>query len=281
MFKTFALVVASLLALAASSAKAAAGDVTRDPNACSATTVLPVGTGYPLLADKYGNLCVNVEVGGSGVVTTPFTPIAPTVSLNAGTTTSNAALTGGGTIALITNSDTTNTAYFVLGTGSPTATTASTPILAGGTIAVAIGANDHIAAITSTSTAKLYITSGTGSNPAGWGGGAGGGSGGSTTIPTGVPPYQGTSVPTDQYSVATTAAVGVNAPATSTYCMVTTTVANVNWRADGTNPTTGASGGQPLGVGQFMLLGGNLLTTTKFINATASSGALLGIACFK
>lgn len=95
-------------------------------------------------------------------------------------------------------------------------------------------------------------------------------------------PYQATAVATDQLGVGTAAAVGLNPPATATYCLVTVSVAGVNWRADGTSPTTGASGGQPLGLGQFMTVGGpNLMGSIKFINQTASSGALLNISCFK
>lgn len=282
MTKTLALFgAAGLLALAAPhGARAASGDVTRDAAFCKTSGTIPQGTGYPFVADQYGNICVNVAVGGSGVATTPFTPLTPSVALTAGTTTSNVALTGGGTITLIHNADTTNTAYFALGNGGVTAATTATPIPAGGTIAVATGTATNLAAITASSTAILQITSGTGSNPAGWGGGAGSG-GGVVTIPTGVQPYQGTAVTTDQLGVATTSAVGVTPPATSTYCLVTASVATVNWRADGTNPTTGASGGQPLGPGQFMLLGGALLNTMKFINNTGASGALLNISCFK
>lgn len=90
------------------------------------------------------------------------------------------------------------------------------------------------------------------------------------------------SVPTDQLGVTTASAVGLNPPATSTMCTVTATVAGVNWRADGTNPTTGSSGGQPLGLGQTVqFFGATLNGAVKMINQTGASGALLNISCFK
>jgi hypothetical protein len=74
-----------------------------------------------------------------------------------------------------------NAVYVKLGTSNAvTATTSDDYISAGGALALTVGSNTYIAAITAASTSTLNVSGGTGL-PTGWGGGGGSGGGGTVT----------------------------------------------------------------------------------------------------
>src|SRR5208282_1329285 len=74
-----------------------------------------------------------------------------------------------------------NAVYVKLGTSNAvTATTSDDYISAGGALALTVGSNTYIAAITATSTSTLNVSGGAGL-PTGWCGGGGGGGGGTVT----------------------------------------------------------------------------------------------------
>jgi len=74
-----------------------------------------------------------------------------------------------------------NAVYVKLGTSNAvTATTSDDYISAGGALALTVGSNTYIAAITATSTSTLNVSGGAGL-PTGWGGGGGSGGGGTVT----------------------------------------------------------------------------------------------------
>lgn len=104
---------------------------------------------------------------------------------------------------------------------------------------------------------------------------------GTNSFSGGIPPYAATTVGTDQLGQATSSVLTPIIPATAKYCVFTSSVAAVNYRSDGTNPAAGSSGGMPLGVGLYLVMAGPSLSTVKFINASAASGALLSQECYK
>lgn len=99
-------------------------------------------------------------------------------------------------------------------------------------------------------------------------------------------PYQGTAiVGGDQLGLATASATSLTVPTGALYCVVTTTLGGatpgVNWRADGTSPSTGATGGQPFNQGGQLTFSGPMMRTVQFVNQTASSGAVINVSYFK
>lgn len=92
--------------------------------------------------------------------TQPFTP-SGTLTLAASTTTANGSLPQGDTV-LVYNA-TTGIAFVTFGNGSAVATAAGTPIPPGATRLLYVGpVVNYAAAILSTGTGNVYVTSGTG-----------------------------------------------------------------------------------------------------------------------
>lgn len=110
--------------------------------------------------DSSGNL---TSCSGGGGATSSFTPIAPSVSLTATSTSSNVLFTAGGTVLEVYDGGT-NPINVVLGTSSAvTASATSTPVPAGATLPFAIGSNTYIAVYAATGSNAVTVTSGTGS----------------------------------------------------------------------------------------------------------------------
>ena len=120
---------------------------------------------------------IDCSNGTAWVACRSVAALAPTGQATLAVTTASASVAFGSTgpTALITNNGT-STAYIALGTSGVAATTAGTPINAAQSVALDIGANTYLAAITASGTASLAITTGTGL-PAIAGGGSGGGGG--------------------------------------------------------------------------------------------------------
>lgn len=227
-------------------------------------TAAPVVTGYWSTSGcSYGLTTCFVQFGagggGGGGSATPFAPISPTVTLTAGVSSSRVALTvtGSPTQVLVYNSDSTNTAFVRLGNGSVTAAVTDIPVPPKTTIPIAFGANVDIAGITASSTALLYITSGTGNIASGWGGGSGGGS-----SATGAP-YAFTPVAPSQLGVTVSTATAPTIPSTAKVVYAQTLNSCVNWRDDGTAPTTSA--GVTLCPGAVARYTGTSATQVQFI----------------
>lgn len=109
-----------------------------------------------------------------------FTPNGNVASLSVTTSTGNVALPAG-TVVLVTNTGTTNTAFIKLSVGAGTAAATDMALVAGATVGLTVGSNTFINAITSSSTTTLRMAGGTGL-VSGYGGGGGSGGGGAVTI---------------------------------------------------------------------------------------------------
>ncbi len=125
---------------------------------------------------------------------TTVVAFAPTgaASLNAGVTTSNVALGSVGPTAIVSNASTSVDAFVAFGNGSVTTTlTTGIRVPAGSSIAFNVGSNTNMAAITASSTAQLYIGTGTGLPALAGGGTGGGGGGGAVTVADGADSAEG------------------------------------------------------------------------------------------
>ena len=119
------------------------------------------------------NVNASVSVGGFAPGGSYISPLSVTNS------SSNAALPTG-TEVVVYNVGA-NAVYVKLGTSNAvTATTSDDYISAGGALALTVGSNTYIAAITAASTSTLNVSGGAGL-PTGWGGGGGSGGGGTVT----------------------------------------------------------------------------------------------------
>ena len=138
-------------------------------NAAAGTTgVAPPGSAsYTGFQNAGGNL-VGVSPANplpiSGTITASlgaFAPTASTVALTATTTSSNAAISGTGTILFANNG--TATVYVKFGTSNAvTAAATDTPVPAGQTIAFANGSNTYIAVLAASGSNPVMATPGTG-----------------------------------------------------------------------------------------------------------------------
>jgi hypothetical protein len=147
------------------------------------------GYPFPLTVDTTGKECVNATVSATATFT-GFTPTTPTVNVTATTGGAAVAFTSGSQI-VVYNSSSTVTAYVSLATSGTISVTTGNgiPIPPGQQMPFATGANTYLQAITSSSTAALYVTSASaGTYASGWGGGggSGGGGGGAAYGPTAV-----------------------------------------------------------------------------------------------
>lgn len=135
------------------------------------STATPVVTGYlTTIGCPYGATSCFVQYG-SGGTSGGFVPLAPGVSLTASSTSSNAAITAGGTVLEVTNLGA-NTVNAKLGTtNAVTAAATDLPIPAGATVPMAIGANTYLAVYAATGSNSVLATSGTGGAYAVGGGG--------------------------------------------------------------------------------------------------------------
>lgn len=119
-----------------------------------------------------------------------FAPNGSTATLAVTTSTGRVALPAG-TVVLVSNTGST-TAFAKLGSGSVTAATTDIPIFGNSTIAMTVGANVDLAAITASGTTTLNLQGGTGLYAGSGGGSAsGGGGGGAVTIADGADVAQG------------------------------------------------------------------------------------------
>jgi len=119
------------------------------------------------------NVNASVSVGGFAPGGSYISPLSVTNS------SSNVALPTG-TEVVVYNVGA-NAVYVKLGTSNAvTATTSDDYISAGGALALTVGSNTYIAAITAASTSTLNVSGGAGL-PTGWGGGGGSGGGGTVT----------------------------------------------------------------------------------------------------
>lgn len=119
-----------------------------------------------------------------------FAPNGSTATLAVTTSTGRVALPAG-TVVLVSNTGST-TAFAKLGSGSVTAATTDIPIFGNSTIAMTVGANVDLAAITASGTTTLNLQGGTGLYAGSGGGSAsGGGGGGAVTVADGADVAQG------------------------------------------------------------------------------------------
>jgi hypothetical protein len=205
--------------------------------------------------------------------TVNFSPISPSVTLNATSGGNSAALTttGSPTIELIQNLGP-YTAWVALGSSGVAATTSNIPVLGGQTISVSLGSNTYIAAITAAGTSTTIVaTSGAGTIAGGWGG----------TPTNGNPLYMYTSTGTVFVStITTTTARSFAVPTGSTVCFIYAEGAAGRYRVDGIAPTLSA--GVPLNnydtFGAYLTLTANL----SGFAIVAQSGTLNLVAdCYK
>ncbi|MBI1196759.1 MAG: hypothetical protein GC203_02745 [Phenylobacterium sp.] len=162
----------------APTAKQASSTIPRDTTPTS-IFVAPSGGGYGpdrVVALDHG-LPVDCLSGCSSPVA--FTP-SGAASLSVSGTSSRVALPTGANLLLFNNGFA--DLYFKLGGNSVTAATIDYLLGSGRALVVAAGSDTYIAAITSTGTTTLSVTSGTGSPVISGGGGGGGGGGGAVTI---------------------------------------------------------------------------------------------------
>ena len=157
-----------------------AGSAYADPTV--PVSILNQNSGTPCVVGATG---CNLPVSGTFSATqTAFAPGGSTVSLSAGTTSSNVSF--GSTTNVGVSNTGSQTAFVAFGTTSGvTATTSNYPILAGQTVFFAAGSNTYIAAITSTSATTLFISPGTGLPAITGGGASSGGGGGAVTASSG------------------------------------------------------------------------------------------------
>jgi hypothetical protein len=193
-----------------------------------------------------------------------------------------------GPTALIINIGS-NPAYLNFGNSSVTATTGGYLLSAGCSMAYDVSGRNYVAAITSSSSTTLLVTTGTGlptlppSACSGSGGGGGGtvNQGNPNTNPNGswfmLPDF---AIPTGYVQLTSLAsASGFAVPANTTFCIVIPSGAALNYRGDGTNPT--ASVGMPLAVGQpaAFRMSVSDLGALRFIQQTG--GGVANIDCYK
>jgi len=145
-----------------------------------------------------GKLMVDASVSAS---VSGFTPNGNVASLSVSNVTGNVALPAG-TVVLVTNTGTTNTAFIKLSVGASTAATTDMALVAGATVGLTVGSNTYLNAITASSTTTLRLAGGAGL-VSGYGGGGGSGGGGAVTSVDGGLATLGTT--TDAKSTATDA----------------------------------------------------------------------------
>jgi len=110
-----------------------------------------------------------------GSLATPllgFAPAGAYAALAVSTTSANVALPTGATIVVYNTGA--NAAFLQLGAAGVTATTSGDVVQPGGALALSVGSNAYLAAVTANGATSLNISGGAGL-PAGWGGASGGG----------------------------------------------------------------------------------------------------------
>lgn len=121
---------------------------------------------------------VSAAVTIGGVTVDPFEPNGNVASLTAGVASSNVALPAG-TVVVVTNNGSV-TAFLKLSVGAGTAAVTDFALVAGASVGLTVGSNTYLNGITSSSTAALRISGGSGL-PVGFGGGSSGGGGSGTS----------------------------------------------------------------------------------------------------
>lgn len=160
---------------------------------------LPLGTGGATATNQtavqgtFGaqtaNKSVLYDASGNPVVWADFTPTGD-ATLAVTTSSASVALPNTDSTIIIVNNGAAD-ASFKLGTGSPTAATTDHFLGTGRAIAVSIGANTSLAAITASGSTSLKIMQGTGSPFFSGGGGGSGVGGGAATIADGADVMEG------------------------------------------------------------------------------------------
>lgn len=72
-------------------------------------------------------------------------------------------------------------------------------------------------------------------------------------------------------SISLATIAGGTIPVGATFALVTCLIGNMNWRGDGPAASAEAGGGQPLYIGQALIVAGPQLATTKFIQQSADA----------
>lgn len=234
-----------------------------DPLVVTSCGTVPAGIYVPgatgrVTVDINGNTCgsstASVSIAG-------FTPNGSfSTPLSVSNSSANVALPSGA-VALVQNVGA-NNAYVVLETGTGTsATTSDILVPAGGALAFTVGANDHLAAITSSSTTTLNIAGGSGIFSGIGGTSSSGGGGGTSSNFAATFPAAGT-------------AIGVKAGANM-----------VNLTADGSNNlnvdiaagAVTANAGTNLNTSALALEGGGNLATTATNTGTIAGAITAGV----
>jgi len=167
---------AGALALALMSAPAYAANDVFTVNGASIAATAPGGY-LPAVAAYFPNGLFSSSnpgyvQGSLSASLSGFAPAGAYATLSVSTTSGNVALPAGSTIVVYNTGA--NAAFVKLGASGGAATTGNDMVAPGGALALTVGTNAYLAAITASGTTMLNISGGAGL-PTGWGGGSGGG----------------------------------------------------------------------------------------------------------